>query len=123
MLVPITNTNLFSNPAAMAQDYDNYAADNSYSKYPTDDKKYECRTGQFEGFFVSSVEFCQFNKFDDKYRKDNRENRTETQGLPGAEGLPGPPGIQGPQGLPGLQGIPGVNGTWNKHSTMCCMST
>jgi hypothetical protein len=111
MLVPITNTNLFSNPAAMAQDYDNYAADNSYSKYPTDDKKYECRTGLFEGFFVSSVEFCQFNKFDDKYRKDIRENRTETQGLPGAEGLSGPPGIQGPQGLPGLQGIPGVNGT------------
>ncbi|HEX2406947.1 MAG TPA: hypothetical protein VHJ38_07035 [Nitrososphaeraceae archaeon] len=29
----------------------------SYSKYPTDAKKYECRTGPFEGFFVSSVEF------------------------------------------------------------------
>ena len=26
--------------------------------------KYECRTGPFEGFFVSSVEFCKFNKFD-----------------------------------------------------------
>ena len=23
-----------------------------------DDKKYECRTGPFEGFFVISVEFC-----------------------------------------------------------------
>ena len=46
---------------------------NSYSEYPTDDKKYECRTGLFEGFFVSSVEFCKFNKFDDKDdRKDNR---------------------------------------------------
>ena len=39
-----------------------------YSKYPTDEKKYECRTGPFEGFFVSSVEFCKF-KFDD--RKDH----------------------------------------------------
>ena len=36
--------------------YDN---DNSkYSKYPTKDKKYVCQTGQFEGFFVESVEFC-----------------------------------------------------------------
>ena len=38
----------------------------SYSEYPTDDKKYECRTGPFEGFFVSSVEFCKHVKFDDK---------------------------------------------------------
>ena len=37
--------------------------DKKYSKYPTEDKKYECRTGPFEGFFVSSVEFCKF-KFD-----------------------------------------------------------
>ena len=35
-----------------------------YSKYPTEVNKYECRTGPFEGFFVSSVEFCKFNKFD-----------------------------------------------------------
>jgi hypothetical protein len=36
--------------------YDN---DNSkYSNYPTKDKKYVCQTGQFEGFFVESVEFC-----------------------------------------------------------------
>ena len=53
---------------AMAQEYDKYG-DSSYSTYPTDDKKYECRTGPFEGFFVSSVEFCKFNKFDDKDRK------------------------------------------------------
>ena len=26
--------------------------------YQTDGKKYECRTGPFEGFFVSSVESC-----------------------------------------------------------------
>jgi hypothetical protein len=28
---------------------------------PTDDKKYECRTGPFEGFFAGSVEFCKHN--------------------------------------------------------------
>jgi hypothetical protein len=49
---------LFNNYVAMAQGYDNYYGDNSYSKYPTNDKKYECRTGPFEGFLVSSVEFC-----------------------------------------------------------------
>ena len=51
----------------MAQGYDNYG--DSYSQYPTDDKKYECRTGPFEGFFVSSVEFCKHIKFDDKDKK------------------------------------------------------
>jgi hypothetical protein len=29
-----------------------------YSTYPTKDKKYVCQTGQFEGFFVKSLEFC-----------------------------------------------------------------
>ena len=46
-----------------------YGDDNSYySKYPTDDKRYECRTGTFEGFFVGSVEFynLKHNKFDDR---------------------------------------------------------
>ena len=59
----LTNNNNFSN-AAMAQEYDKYR-DSSYSQYPTDDKKYECRTGPFEGFFVSSVEFCKNVKFGD----------------------------------------------------------
>ena len=70
-----------SNPA-FAQNYgysDDYSYNNSYSDssysdsyspYPTDDKPYECRTGPFEGFFVSSVEFCKHIKFDDKDRKD-----------------------------------------------------
>jgi hypothetical protein len=54
-----------SNTVAMAQEYDNYNDDNNkYSQYPTKENKYECRTGPFEGFFVSSVEFCKFNKFD-----------------------------------------------------------
>jgi hypothetical protein len=42
---------------------------NNYNKYPTKDKPYECRTGPFEGFFVSSVEFCKHGKFND--RNDN----------------------------------------------------
>ena len=46
-----------------------------YSEYKTKDKKYECRTGPFEGFFVSSVEFCFDKKFDKKDRdKQNYYN-------------------------------------------------
>jgi len=78
--------------------------DNSYSKYPTDDKNYECRTGPFEGFFVSSVEFCKHIKFDDrKDHKDNRDNRT------GQQGPPGPPGPAGPQGPAGPSTINTTN--------------
>ena len=62
---------------------DNNYVPSSYSKYPSDDKKYECRTGPFEGFFVSSVEFCKHVKFDD--RKDHRDNRTGAQGPPGPQ--------------------------------------
>ena len=49
VIMPFLNQqqNSFSN--VMAQEYDKYG-DNSYSQYPTDDKKYECRTGPFEGF-------------------------------------------------------------------------
>jgi hypothetical protein len=84
----------------MAQEYDKYR-DSYYSQYPTDDKKYECRTGPFEGFFVSSVEFCKHGKFDnDKDRKDiSRDNRTGPQG---PQGPPGPQGVQGIQGPPGI---------------------
>jgi hypothetical protein len=64
-VIPLLNNNSFTK-VAMAQGYDNYGDNSYYSQYPTDDKKYECRTGPFEGFFVSSVEFCKFNKFDDK---------------------------------------------------------
>jgi hypothetical protein len=81
---------LFSN--VMAQGYDNYYyEDSSYSQYPTDDKKYECRTGPFEGFFVSSVEFCKHVKFDnDDSRKDhNRDTKTGPQGPAGPQGQPG----------------------------------
>ena len=40
--------NIFSN--AMAQGYNIYRDNGYYSQYPTDDKKYECKTGPFEGF-------------------------------------------------------------------------
>ena len=58
----------FTSNSAFAQNYgyeDTYSYGDSYSTYPTDDKTYECRTGPFEGFFVSSVEFCDAkHKFD-----------------------------------------------------------
>ena len=99
--MPLFNNNISN--IVMAQEYDKYR-DSYYSQYPTDDKKYECRTGPFEGFFVSSVEFCKHIKFDkDNDRKDN--NRTGTQGPPG------PPGPAGPQGIQGIQGPIGPNGT------------
>ncbi len=85
---------------AMAQEYVKYD-DSSYSTYQTDEKKYECRTGPFEGFFVSSVEFCKFNKFEKNNDDRKDDNRTGTQGPPGA---PGPQGTQGPQGPPGPAG-------------------
>jgi hypothetical protein len=104
--IPFLNNNSFFSTTAMAQGYDDYYSDvSSYSKYPTDDKKYECRTGPFEGFFVSSVEFCKNIKFNDKDRKDVRDNRTGTQGPPGPQG---PQGIQGPIGPNGTQGPPGI---------------
>ena len=108
--------NSFSN--VKAQEYDDYYGD-SYSQYPTDEKKYECRTGPFEGFFTSSVEFCQF-KFD-KDDDSKRDNRTGTQGpagpagpagpqgIQGIEGTIGPNGTQGPPGTPGATGPPGIN--------------
>jgi hypothetical protein len=102
------NNNSFLN-TAVAQGYDNYYGDDSYySKYPTDDKKYECRTGPFEGFFVSSVEFCKHIKFDDKDDKRKDNNITGTQGPPGPQGPAGPQGIQGPPGANGTQGPPGI---------------
>ena len=113
MLVPFTNLNISN---VKAQEYDGAYEDDSYSTYPTDDKKYECRTGPFEGFFVSSVEFCKHVKFDD--RKDNdrdrdNNNQTGTQGSQGSQGLPGANGMDGEdgaQGSPGSQGSPGFNG-------------
>jgi hypothetical protein len=83
-IMPFLNNNNSCLNTAMAQGDDaGYGDSSSYSKYPTDDNKYECRTGPLEGFFVSSVEFCKF-KFDkDDNRKDIVDKRTGTQGPPG----------------------------------------
>ena len=95
--------------------YNNNYDSPKYNKYPTDTNKYECQKGPFEGFFVSSVEFCKFNKFDAK--EDRKDIKTGTQGPPGpagAQGIQGPPGPAGgqpgPQGPPGPQGGPGLQG-------------
>jgi hypothetical protein len=108
-LVMLSAMLLLNTNTAMAQEYDKYG-DSSYSTYPTDEKKYECRTGPFEGFFVSSVEFCKF-KFDDKKdSRDRDDNRTGTQGPPGPAGPAGPQGIQGIQGERGFNGTQGIQG-------------
>jgi hypothetical protein len=112
--MPVLNQQnvLFSNKA-MAQEFGNYGYNDSYSQYPTDDKKYECRTGPFEGFFVSSVEFCDSKKFDDdkKDHRDARDNRTGPVGPEGPRGPEGPEGPKGDNGTRGPQGPPGENGT------------
>ena len=77
--------NGFSNPVAMAQEYDDYYyGDNSYSTYATEENKYECQKGPLEGFFVSSVEFCKHVKFDD----NKRDTKIGPQGPPGPAGPP-----------------------------------
>ena len=105
-LVMLAVTPFLINNVALTQEYDKYR-DSSYSQYPTDDNKYQCRTGPFEGFFVSSVEFCKHIKFD---KDDRKDNRTVTQGPPGPQGPPGLNGTQGPAGPQGIQGIQGPQG-------------
>jgi hypothetical protein len=102
--MPLLNNN---NNTAMAQGNYNYG--DSYSTYPTDENKYQCRTGPFEGFFVGSVEFCKHVKFDKDDRKDNRDNRTGTQGPPGPQGRPGINGTNGAQGPPGITFLNNTN--------------
>ena len=93
------NVNLLSNVKAQEYSTFNDYDDDMYSKYPTEISKYECRTGPFEGFFVSSVEFCKF-KFDDNKRDNN--NQTGPQGPQGIQGLPGPTGTTGATGPSGI---------------------
>ena len=135
-IMPVLNQqqNSFSN-TALAQEYDKYG-DSYYSTYQTDDNKYQCRTGPFEGFFVSSVEFCKHVKFGDKDddRRDRRDNNiTGTQGPQGPAGPQGPPGpaggqpgpqgdtgatgATGPQGIQGIQGERGLIGATGPAST------
>jgi hypothetical protein len=107
-VMPLLNNNNSFLSAAMAQGYNKYG-DSYYSQYPTDDKKYECRTGPFEGFFVSSVEFCKHVKFDDDKKDHARDsNKTGTQGPPGPPGPKGETGSRGDTGATGPQGPPGI---------------
>jgi hypothetical protein len=126
-LVMLSVMPLFSNnnTQAMAQGYDDnyYGDNNSYSKYPTDDKRYECRTGPFEGFFVSSVEFCKHVKFDDKKDRDTKTGPPGPQGPPGFNGTQGPPGPQGPAGPQGIQGIQGPPGITPLNATNIYINT
>ena len=121
MLVPFTSINFSNVNAQEYGTYDEYDYD-MYSTYPTESNKYECQKGPFEGFFVSSVEFCKHVNFDDN-KRDDRDNKTGAQGPPGPlgpqgpigpQGPPGPaggqPGPQGPPGPPGVQGPPGERG-------------
>jgi hypothetical protein len=117
MLVPFTSINFSNVNAQEYGTYDDYD-DNMYSIYPTEINKYECQKGPFEGFFVSSVEFCKHVKFNDNKRDHNRDNnQTGAQGPPGPAGPQGPQGIQGPPGPgggqtgpQGPQGPPGATG-------------
>ena len=103
----------------MAQEYnENYYDNESTVNIQLKINKYECQKGPFEGFFVSSVEFCKF-KFDD--RKDNRDNRTGPQGPQGPQGpYAGQQGLQGLPGLPGINGTNGMNGT-NIDPCVACL--
>ncbi|HEX6671910.1 MAG TPA: collagen-like protein [Nitrososphaeraceae archaeon] len=110
-VMPLLNNNSFLS-SSMAQGYDNdNSRDSYYSQYPTDDKKYECRTGPFEGFFVGSVEFCKHVKFDDDKKDHARDNRTGTQGPPGPQGETGSTGETGATGAQGPPGITQLNAT------------
>jgi hypothetical protein len=90
-----------------------------YSDYKTKDKKYECRTGPFEGFFVSSVEFCDVKDKHDKKDRDRDGNRTGPQGPPGPQGPIGPNGTQGPPGPIGPNGTQGLPGTPGEDFDPC----
>ena len=82
-----------------------------YSTYPTKDKKYVCQTGQFQGFFVDSVEFCKLTI------PQGPPSPTGATGATGATGPDGPQGIQGIQGLNGATGATGPAGITTLNST------
>jgi hypothetical protein len=111
MLVPFTSINFSNVKAQEYGTYDDEYDDDMYSTYPTEVNKYECQKGPFEGFFVSSVEFCKKIPVIDN-RGGNNDNGSGN-GTVGPQGEPGPAGAQGepgPAGQAGQQGIPGVSG-------------
>ena len=64
-----------------------------------------------QGFFVSSVEFCDAKHVKKDKDRDRDDNRTGTQGSPG------PAGQQGIQGTPGATGATGPSGLSTINST------
>jgi hypothetical protein len=114
ILVPFTSINF---PNVNAQEYgiSDYDDDNDddnymYYTYPTEINKYECRTGPVEGFFVSSVEFCKFNKFDNKVDNDRNDNSKRDNNQTGPLGPAGPLGPKGDTGATGATGQQGIQG-------------
>ena len=114
-VTPLVNNNFFSSVTAQEYGYEadsyNYD-DNIYSKYPTEENKYECQKGPFEGFFVSSVEFCKrVASLADNRGDDNQIGTQDPAGPQGPQGPPGPAGgLPGPQGPPGPAGVAGPQG-------------
>ena len=91
-----------------------YEDSKKYSTYPTKDNKYVCQTGQFQGFYVESVEFCKLKIPQGPQGPTGATGATGPQGPPGATGatgLTGSQGIQGPIGPQGPSGITELNDT------------
>jgi YVTN family beta-propeller protein len=97
---------VFAQPMSPYETNNNYENNDyvpsSYSKYPTEENKYECQKGPLEGFFVSSVEFCKVKL------PSSSERGQGSQGEPGPQGPQGETGPQGPQGPKGDKGDPGT---------------
>ena len=96
---------------------DSYEDMKTYSTYPTKDKKYVCQTGQFQGFYVESVEFCKLKIPQGPQGPIGPSGATGAIGPQGPAGanstVPGPQGIQGERGFNGTQGPPGPSGVVN----------
>ena len=90
----------------------NFYNDDIYSKYPTEEKKIACQTGQFEGFFVESVEFCKL-KIPRGLTGPAGPAGPQGESIIGPQGPVGETGPQGLQGFNGTQGLPGPPGSVN----------
>ena len=84
---------MYSQDYKQKKSYSEY--DNQYSKKPTKDKKFVCKTGQFGGFYVSSKVYC---------------NLVISEGPPGPAGPIGPQGPEAPEGDTGPEGPIGPEG-------------
>ena len=80
LMAPVTTLNVNLLPNVIAQEYHNYNNyyDNKYSEYPNKVNKYECQRGLFEGFFVTSPEFCVLDEKPPKKEKQPPVIQTDT---------------------------------------------